>query len=232
VFLLTLLPEVITRNGSLLLATRFSREVTGMNERQERSATKTLGSKVSVLLVDAISERRALRKKIMALRGVEVIGASDLTEASSIWHRDRYDMVLVDIRTDHRGCVAFRDEIKKEDPGQIVAFLVGKPNYLALDPSVGSYVAEEHGVQWGDSLRKAVSESCDSLSQRNGFVEASWRIAAGRRMNGTARNPQETAITATATEEGPADSPLTSLVDANADVRDADGLSKIMERLA
>ncbi len=203
-----------------------------MSERQERSAAKTSGSKVSILLVDAISERRALRKKVMALRGVEVIGASDLTEASSIWHRDRYDMVLVDIRTDHRGCVAFRDEIKKEDPGQIVAFLVGKPNYLALDPSVGSYIVEEHGVRWGDSLRKAVSESCDSLSQRNGFVEASWRIAAGRRMSGTAQNTPEAEPITTTIAETSADSPLTALVDANADVRDADGLSKIMERLA
>jgi CheY-like chemotaxis protein len=199
-----------------------------MNERQQRSAAKAFPGKISILLVDAISERRALRKKIMALRGVEVIGASDLTEASSIWHRDRYDMVLVDIRTDHRGCVAFRDEIKKEDPSQIVAFLVGKPNYLDLDPSVGSYAAEEHGAQWGDSLRKAVSESCGSLSQRNGFVEASWRIAAGRRMSGTPQSPPEAQPTAAPEVEAPADTPLAAIVD----VRDADGLGRILERLA
>jgi len=200
-----------------------------MNERPQRSATKAFGSKISILLVDAISERRALRKKIMALRGVEVIGASDLTEASSIWHRDRYDMVLVDIRTDHRGCVAFRDEIKKDDPSQIVAFLVGKPNYLDMNPAVDSYTAEEHGVQWGDSLRKAVRESCGSLSQRNGFVEASWRIAAGRRMSGTTENPQKVEPVAIAEAAAPADGPL---ADANVDPRDADGLGKILERLA
>jgi CheY-like chemotaxis protein len=160
-----------------------------MNVGRPQSSAKPPGSKLSILLMDANSERRALRKKIMALHGVEIIGASDLTEASSIWHRDRYDMVLMDIRRDHRGCLAWRDEIKKDDPHQVVAFLVGKPDFIALDPSQTSYEAEEYGTQWGDSLRKAVRESCDLLPQRNSFVEAGWRIAAARKMSG---NPSKT----------------------------------------
>jgi hypothetical protein len=139
--------------------------------------------KKCVLLMDTNPERRALRKKIMALHGVEMIGASDLEEAALIWHRDRYDMVLIDIRRDHHGALAFRDEIKRDNPDQIVAFLVGRPNFVALHPSLGSYVAEEHGMEWGDSLRNAVRESCESLPQRNGFVEASWRIAATKTRN-------------------------------------------------
>ncbi len=161
-----------------------------MNQVRQQLASNALGNKLSILLIDTNSERRALRKKIMGFHGVEVIGASDLTEASSIWHRDRYDMVLIDIRADHRGCMAFRDEIKKDNAHQVVAFLVGRPTYVALEPLLGSYVAEEHGTQWGDAMRKAIRESCDSLVQRNGFVEATWRIAAGRKMNG---NPQSTA---------------------------------------
>jgi CheY-like chemotaxis protein len=112
---------------------------------QHPSATKTR-NKLSILLMDGNSERRALRKRIMALHGVEVVGACDSTEAASIWRRDRYDAVLIDIRRDHHGCVAWRDEIKKEKP------------QLA-----GSYVAEEQAAQWGDSLRKAILESCASL---------------------------------------------------------------------
>ena len=162
-----------------------------MNLEHQYSANRLPASKISILLMDTNSERRTLRKKIMALRGVEVIGASDLLEASSIWQRDRYAMVLLDIRMDYRGCMALRDEIKKENPQQVVAFLVGRPNYVALDPSLGSYLAEEHGMQWGDSLRKAVRESCDLLPQRYSFVEASWRIAASRRMNGTTQNTAE-----------------------------------------
>jgi DNA-binding NarL/FixJ family response regulator len=148
---------------------------------------KTVPLKKCVLLMDTNPERRALRKKIMALHGVEMIGAGDLEEAAQVWHRDRYDMVLIDIRRDHHGALAFRDEIKKDRPDQIVAFLVGRPDFVALQPSLGSYVPEEHGTEWGESLRNAVRESCESLPQRNGFVEACWRIAATK----TRKRPQE-----------------------------------------
>ena len=137
-----------------------------------------------ILLMDMNADRRALRKRILKLYGVEVVGANDLLEAASIWHRDRYDVVLIDIRRDHRACIAWRDEIKKEKPEQIVAFLVGKPNYVDLEPLLGSYVAEEHGMQWADSMRQAIKDSCAFLPQRNGFVEAGWRIAAARKLNG------------------------------------------------
>ena len=142
-----------------------------------------LPRKISVLLMDTNAERRALRVKILTLHGVDVVGATDLTEAASIWHRDRYDLILVDIRMDHRSCIAWRDEIKKEHPRQIVAFLVGKPNYIDLEPLPGSYAAEAHGLQWGDSLRVAIKESCASMPDRNGLLEARWRIAAGKKLN-------------------------------------------------
>jgi hypothetical protein len=135
--------------------------------------------------MDANAERRSLRKKIMALHRVEVVEAGDLVEAASVWHPDRYDMVLIDIRRDHQGCMAWRNQIKKEAPKQCVAFLVGKPGYVALQPSPTSYVAEEHGAQWGDSLRRAVRQGCELLPQRNGFVEAGWRIAMAKKLSGT-----------------------------------------------
>src|SRR5271157_3615260 len=144
----------------------------------------TVQLKRCVLLMDSNPERRALRKKIMALHGVEMIGAADLDEAASIWHRDRYDMVLIDIRMNHSGALALRDEIKKDSPGQMVAFLVGKPDYVSFHPAPGSYVPEQHGMEWGDAMRKAVQESCESLPQRNGFVEAGFRIASAKRRNG------------------------------------------------
>jgi CheY-like chemotaxis protein len=169
-----------------------------MNEGIQTPKTKPQWNKdchkISILLIDNNSERRSMRRKIMAIRGVEIIGASDLAEASSIWHRDRYDMVLIDIRSDHRGCMAFRDEIKKDSAHQIVAFLVGRPKFIDLEPLLGSYVAEEYGVQWGDGMRKAIRESCDSLLQRNGLVEATWRIAAGRKINGTPQNNSQTNV--------------------------------------
>ena len=158
-------------------------------------------SKLSILLMDSNAERRALRKRILLLRGVEVIGAPDLTEASSIWHRDRYDLVLMDIRSDHYGCLAWRDEIKKEHPKQMVAFLTGPPRFIDLDPSLHSYAAEEHGVQWGDSLRQAVREACIMLPQRNGFVEVGYRIALARKMRGLPPRDRQAAEPADDTPE-------------------------------
>ena len=155
--------------------------------------------------MDGNSERRALRKRIMALHGVEVVGACDLTEAASIWRRDRYDAVLIEIRKDHHGCIAWRDEIKKEKPQQIVAFLVGKPEYIELHPLAGSYVAEEQGAQWGDSLRKAIRESCASLPQRHGFVEAGWRIATARRLDGTTFHASHLPGPTESSQEAPSD---------------------------
>jgi CheY-like chemotaxis protein len=141
-------------------------------------------SKLSILLIDSNAERRALRRKILSQRGVDVIDAPDLLEASAIWHRDRYNLVLMDIRNDHHGCMAWRDEIKKEDPKQVVAFLVGPPRFIDLEPLLNSYLPEEHGTEWGNSLRQAVREACGSLPQRNSFVEVGYRIAAARKLSG------------------------------------------------
>ena len=154
-----------------------------MHVRQQPSVTKTR-NKPSILLMDANSERRALFKKIMALNGAEVVGACELGEAASIWHGGRYDMVLIDIPRDRQSCFAWRGEVKKEKPQQIVAFLVGKPKYIELNRSAGSHVCEERDARWGDPLRKAVPESCDSLLQRHGFVETGWSIATAKKLNG------------------------------------------------
>ena len=140
-------------------------------------------NKICILLMDANPERRALRTKIMALHGVEVVAAGDLTEAAFVWDRDRYDLVLIDIRRDYRGCLAFRDEIKKEKPEQIVAFLVGRPHYVDLAPLEDSYQAEKPGMDWGDSLRLAVRQSCEALPQRNGLAEAISRISAAKKIS-------------------------------------------------
>jgi CheY-like chemotaxis protein len=153
-------------------------------DMEHRPFTKRPPEKLSFLLMDNNAERRASRKKILALHGIEVIGASDLTEATSIWHRDRYDLVLIDIRRDYHGCLAWRDAIKHESPKQIVAFLVGEPRYVDLEPQPDSYVAEEHGSEWGELLRRTMREACNSLQQRNSFVEVGYRIAMARKMRG------------------------------------------------
>jgi len=144
-------------------------------------------SRKTVLLLDSNAERRSLRQKVLGLHGIEVVGASDLTEASSIWQRDRYDLVLIDIRRDYHGCLARRDEIKKGNPKQLVAFLVGEPEYVNLEPDPNSYVAEEPGAEWSDSFRRAVRQACSSLPQQNGFEEVGFRIAKSKKVRGVPR---------------------------------------------
>ena len=142
-----------------------------MNVRHQ-SAANASNTKLCILLMDGNSERRALRSRILTLHGVEVVGACDLTEAASIWNHDRYDMVLLDIRRDYHGCLAWRDVIKREKPAQIVAFLVGGPRYVDLTPRENSYIGEAHAMEWSDSLRLAIRKSCESLLQRNGLGKA------------------------------------------------------------
>jgi len=164
-----------------------------MHDRRKPSAANG-SAKLCILLMDANSDRRALRTKIMALHAVEVVGVSNLIEARSIWNRDRYDMVLIDIRQDYHGCLAWRDEIKKEKPTEIVAFLVGGPRYVDLEPLENSYVTEAYAAEWGDSVREAVTKSCESLPQRNGLAEAIWRIKATRRIHGVDKSRDRTII--------------------------------------
>lgn len=166
-----------------------------MNVRHQSPSTKT-PAKLCILLMDANSERRALRSRILTLHGVEVVGACDLLEADAIWNHERYDMVLLDIRRDYHGCLAWRDEIKRQKPAQIVAFLVGGPRYIDLTPRENSYVAETHAMEWGDSLRLAIRKSCESLPQRNGLAEAIWRISAAKKINGTGRSAETSKTTA------------------------------------
>ena len=100
-------------------------------------SAETVQLRKSVLLMDTNPERRALRKKIMALHNVDLISASDLDEAALIWHRDRYDLVLIDIRRDHRGALALRDEIKKESPKQNCRVLGGQSGLCCPESDPG-----------------------------------------------------------------------------------------------
>jgi CheY-like chemotaxis protein len=156
-----------------------------VNVETERVKGGMHSSKRIVLLVDTNFERRTLRKKVLKLQGVEVIVCSDLAEATSIWQRERYHLVLIDIRADHFGSMAFRDEIRKDSPTQLVAFLVGRPNYIAFAPSIRSYIPDAQCALWGEAVRRSMHTSCELLPQRNGFLEASWMIKASKRLRGS-----------------------------------------------
>ena len=74
-------------------------------------------TRASILLVDANAERCKLRRKTLAMGGAGVVVTCDVTAASSVWHRNRYELMLIDIRKDYCGSLARRVEITREAPG-------------------------------------------------------------------------------------------------------------------
>jgi CheY-like chemotaxis protein len=139
-----------------------------------------------VLLLDTYATKRDLRAKIMRKLGVEVDCAADVSEARSLWQADAYNLVLVDVRNDSHKLQEFCDEVRSAKPPQTVAFLVGKPEYLAWSPSADDSApvssSNGHGP-WGEMVIAMYASACEELPRRWGFQEASWRIAAVRTLN-------------------------------------------------
>jgi len=141
--------------------------------------------KKRVLLVNSFSFQRDLRARILRQLGVEVDCAADITEARSLWRADAYSLVLVDVRDDASSVQEFCAEIRRAKPAQAVAFLVGKPHYLAQSPDAELGAAgalhDGHG-DWNSMVAALYADACEALPRRYGFQEASWRIAAVRNL--------------------------------------------------
>lgn len=144
-----------------------------------------------ILLVVSDDVRRDLRARVLRKLGADVECAADISEARSLWRADSYNLVLLDVIRDERNAEEFCTDIKAAKPPQAVAFLVGKPDYIAASPRVDG-VSEAgdsngHGA-WGDVVASLFASACQGLSRRWGFQEAAWRIAAARSMKDPSRN--------------------------------------------
>lgn len=125
-----------------------------------------------VLLFDVNHRRREIRAANLRTRGVDVVCAKNLLEVRDLWHVDTFRLVLLEA-LECPEVIAFSLEVHSDDPRQRLAFFVGKPNYLSLAPAVSDEdVAEIAGGDSGMTLEEAFK----SLSQKNGFVEASLRM--------------------------------------------------------
>jgi len=136
-----------------------------------------------VLLVDGYATKRDLRSKIMRKLGLDVDCAADITAARALWQADSYSLVLLDVRNDAVNVQEFYEELRKAKPPQSVAFLVGKPEYLAGSPAADdgkvARAPDVHGA-WGEMVIAIYADACLASPRRYGFQEASWRIAATR----------------------------------------------------
>jgi hypothetical protein len=135
--------------------------------------------KKRVLLVDTSATKRDLRAEVMRKLGMEVDCAADIVEARSWWRADLYDLVLINAAKGLGHRDRFCEDIVGATPSQQVAFLVGRPEYLAAAPQVDE-VAEalpEIGQGISSDVRAAVAADG---SQRWGILEASRRISSVR----------------------------------------------------
>jgi CheY-like chemotaxis protein len=135
-----------------------------------------------VLLVDASPAKRDLRAEALKKLGIDVDCACDITEARSWWRADLYNLVLVNLETELGDRDRFCDDVRSAKPPQHLAFLVGKPEYLANVPAIGECEpdnASDRTLQ--DEVRAALAASTSSDLQRPwGILEASRRISAVR----------------------------------------------------
>jgi CheY-like chemotaxis protein len=135
-----------------------------------------------VLLVDSSATKRDLRAGTMRKLGMEVDCAADISEARSWWRASLYDLVLIDMESELGHRDKFCEDVRAATPPQSLAFLVGKPGYLADSPNADQKSA---GQKLDDqsligNVRAALSAAIGDLPQRWSIMEASRRISAVR----------------------------------------------------
>src|SRR6266581_2741149 len=112
-----------------------------------------------VLLVDTSPSKRELRAETMRKLGMDVDCAADISEARSWWRADLYNLVLINMENEQGHRDKFCDDMRSATPLQQLAFLVGKPEYLADSPNTNgaSSVQNDGGIPPQDEMRAAPS---------------------------------------------------------------------------
>lgn len=143
------------------------------------SALAAPGKKI--LLVAPSGPQRSLRSNVLRRHGFEVVCATHISDARLLWHPAAYNLVLLDTKYDVAGAIEFCSAMRAAASGQLIAFLVGKPAYLASSPG-----AEElptglpPASRYQENLRDLMATACATLPHRGGFAEAAWRMSLQR----------------------------------------------------
>jgi CheY-like chemotaxis protein len=139
--------------------------------------------KKRILLVDGSSTRRDLRAESMRKLGIDVDCASDIVEARSWWRADLYNLVLINVANGSGHRDKFCEDMRSANPPQHLAFLVGKPAYLADSPNAEEASEDQPESDVIPQKETGSPRSADTpggSSQRWGILEASQRISAVR----------------------------------------------------
>jgi hypothetical protein len=123
-----------------------------------------------------------MRGETMRRLGMEVDCAADISEARCWWRPELYDLVLFHVQTELPHMYKFWDDIRAATPSQPVAFLVGKPEYLATSPNgaqSASLEASPATMLPDLAVSTPVSDPA-GVPERWGIMEACRRISAVR----------------------------------------------------
>lgn len=148
-------------------------------------ATANIGSalkKKRVLLVDTCRAQRDMRGETMRRLGMEVDCAADISEARCWWRPELYDLVLFHVETELPHMYKLWDDIRAATPSQQIAFLVGKPEYLAAFPNGHASAAVEASTATVlPDLSPCLSvDHAPGVPKHWGIMEACRRISAVR----------------------------------------------------
>jgi CheY-like chemotaxis protein len=137
--------------------------------------------KKRVLLVDTSQAKREMRAEVMRRLGIDVDCAADIMEARLWWRAALYDLVLINVEEGHDSRDKFCDDIRGATPPQRLAFLVGKPEYLADSPNAEEALTTRNADdQIVGDIKVALAADRGDASQRWGIMEATRRISAVR----------------------------------------------------
>jgi len=132
--------------------------------------------KKRILLVDGSTAKRDLRAETMRKLGIEVDCAVDISEARLWWRADLYHLVLINVENELGHRDKFCEDMRNATPPQQLAFLVGKPEYLADVPNA-DVAGGCDGNGSAPSAEVPVMQASDDTPLRWGIMEASRRIS-------------------------------------------------------
>jgi len=138
--------------------------------------------KKRVLLIDTSHAKRDLRVEVLRKLGIDVDSAADIAEARAWWRPALYDLVLIDMEKGRGQRDRFCDDLRSATPPQRLAFLVGRPEYLADSPNADNELAMESGDEQAaiGSAKSISPANPGDTTQRWGILEASRQISAVR----------------------------------------------------
>lgn len=136
--------------------------------------------KKRVLLIDTSHAKRDLRAEVLRKRGMDVDSAADIAEARAWWRPALYDLVLINMEKGRGHRDKFCEDLRSATPPQRLAFLVGRPEYLANSPNADQELAMAGGEEEAATASAKVAFSPSGWTRRWGILEASRQICAVR----------------------------------------------------